>query len=158
MTDELPPEARLALERGNIIDAIKIVRDRTGLGLKESKDLVERHAGQTPGEPHAPAGGFGGRMDGSPPVVPAAAAAALAQGRKVDAVKIVREATGLGLADTLKLIEGHLKGQRGGAGAPGGAFDPMAEPGRVAPGGGKVWLVIVIALAVLAVGFLFAGA
>ncbi len=158
MTDELPPEARLALSRGNVIDAIKIVRDRTGLGLKESKDLVERHAGHAPGEPQATAGEFSGGLDGGPPVVPPAAAAALAQGRKVEAVKLVREATGLGLAESLKLIEGHLKGQRGASGAPGGTFDPMAEPGRVASGGGKAWLVIVIVLAVLAVGFLYAGA
>jgi ribosomal protein L7/L12 len=30
-----------ALERGNKIEAIKIYRDKTGLGLKESKDAVE---------------------------------------------------------------------------------------------------------------------
>jgi ribosomal protein L7/L12 len=35
-------EVRLALERGDKIAAIKLVRARTGLGLKEAKDLVER--------------------------------------------------------------------------------------------------------------------
>ena|SRR5688572_12787031 len=35
-------EVRAALERGDKIAAIKLVREHTGLGLKEAKDLVER--------------------------------------------------------------------------------------------------------------------
>lgn len=35
-------EVRAALARGNKIEAIRLVRERTGLGLKESKELVER--------------------------------------------------------------------------------------------------------------------
>ncbi len=38
------PEVTEALERGNKIEAIKHVRLASGLGLKESKELVERHA------------------------------------------------------------------------------------------------------------------
>lgn len=36
------PEIRAALERGNKIEAIKLVREQTRLGLKEAKELVER--------------------------------------------------------------------------------------------------------------------
>jgi len=45
----LPAEARVALSKGQVIEAIKIVREKTGLGLKEAKDLVDgyRH-GDTP--------------------------------------------------------------------------------------------------------------
>ena len=39
------PEVRAALAAGNKIMAIKLVRERTGLGLKEAKDLVEREPG-----------------------------------------------------------------------------------------------------------------
>jgi len=39
------PEVRAALGAGRKIDAIKLVRERTGLGLKEAKELVERHGG-----------------------------------------------------------------------------------------------------------------
>ena len=47
--DGLPAEALAALSRGQLIEAIKIVRGATGLGLKEAKDLVERHRdGQPP--------------------------------------------------------------------------------------------------------------
>jgi large subunit ribosomal protein L7/L12 len=38
-------EVRAALAAGNKIEAIKLVRESTGLGLKESKDLVEREPG-----------------------------------------------------------------------------------------------------------------
>jgi hypothetical protein len=36
-------EAREAVYRGNKIEAIKIIREYTGCGLKEGKDFVEMH-------------------------------------------------------------------------------------------------------------------
>lgn len=39
--DRIPAEAIAALERGELIEAIKSVRDATGLGLKQSKKLVD---------------------------------------------------------------------------------------------------------------------
>lgn len=41
--DLLPAEAIAALSRGQVVEAVKIVRDKTGLGLKESKDLVDAY-------------------------------------------------------------------------------------------------------------------
>jgi ribosomal protein L7/L12 len=41
--DGFPAEALAALSRGQLIEAIKIVRENTGLGLKEAKDLLERY-------------------------------------------------------------------------------------------------------------------
>jgi ribosomal protein L7/L12 len=35
-------EVRAALVGGNKLEAIKLIRERTGLGLKEAKELVER--------------------------------------------------------------------------------------------------------------------
>lgn len=54
----LPPDAAMALARGNKIEAIKLVRHETGLSLKEARDWVEAHArspvpvstGLSPGE------------------------------------------------------------------------------------------------------------
>jgi ribosomal protein L7/L12 len=40
------PEVRLALASGQKIEAIRLVREHTGLGLKESKELVERLQGR----------------------------------------------------------------------------------------------------------------
>lgn len=39
----LPAEAIAALSRGQVVEAVKIVRDKTGLGLKESKDMVDTY-------------------------------------------------------------------------------------------------------------------
>ena len=39
----LPAEAIAALSRGQVVQAVKIVRDKTGLGLKESKDMVDAY-------------------------------------------------------------------------------------------------------------------
>jgi hypothetical protein len=44
----LPQAAIAQLERGNIIEAIKIVRLEHGLGLKESKDLVDAYLKSRP--------------------------------------------------------------------------------------------------------------
>lgn len=47
---EMPREALDALRAGQLIDAIKITREKTGLGLKESKNLVERYLKEHPQE------------------------------------------------------------------------------------------------------------
>lgn len=47
---EIPHEALDAVRAGQLIDAIKITRKKTGLGLKESKDLVERYLKEHPQE------------------------------------------------------------------------------------------------------------
>jgi len=44
----MPFTAITAMENGNKIDAIKIVREETGLGLKEAKELVEQYVKQNP--------------------------------------------------------------------------------------------------------------
>ena len=53
----LPPKVLEALRRGQMIEAIKLLRASTGLGLKEAKDWVDAHAatpqmptGLAPGE------------------------------------------------------------------------------------------------------------
>ena len=39
------PQIRDAIEGRRKVEAVKLVRDRYGLGLKEAKDLVERQTG-----------------------------------------------------------------------------------------------------------------
>lgn len=59
----LPGGAIAALESGQMIEAIKIVREATGLGLKESKDTVDRYLAAHPelAERTRAAGAGGGR-------------------------------------------------------------------------------------------------
>ena len=47
---EIPHEALDAVRAGQLIDAIKITREKTGLGLKESKNLVEQYLKEHPQE------------------------------------------------------------------------------------------------------------
>ncbi|NNP76834.1 50S ribosomal protein L7/L12 [Acinetobacter sp. Ac_3412] len=46
----IPAEALAMLHAGQLIDAIKITREKTGLGLKESKDLIDQYLQDHPQE------------------------------------------------------------------------------------------------------------
>jgi ribosomal protein L7/L12 len=166
---QLPPEAIAALESGKLIEAIKITRDRTGMDLKSSKDAVERYANRNEqergagaiGSAHGDANGSAteaGAMQGNKPAVPAAALAALARGHKVEAVRLTRDATGLGLADALKLVDAQLNpaAQDDVPLSSNRLGDPMAEPGRV-PRSGFKWLPIAIVLLLFALAWVTLG-
>jgi LSD1 subclass zinc finger protein len=93
---------RQELAHGRKIEAIKIYRANTGVGLKEAKDAVEMfERGQTPPPPSTPAS--------SPPpsgnVDLAQIRLLLAQGKKLEAIKLYREQTGVGLKEALDIIE-----------------------------------------------------
>ncbi|MGE0424015.1 MAG: ribosomal protein L7/L12 [Reyranellaceae bacterium] len=96
MTSTLTPldqyVRKLAAE-GNKIEAIKAVREHTGLGLKEAKDYVEAIPNVVP------LANFGhgapaeqGLQDEA--MVREAARQLVAQGRKIEAIKLIRENTG----------------------------------------------------------------
>ena len=164
---QLPPEAIAALERGNFIEAIKITRDHTGMDLKSSKEAVERYANSEAGAHEQDAGWNAGQtnadhlQDSGPAVVPPAALAALAAGKKVEAVRITRDATGLGLAEAKQLVDAHMHPGAADVGlaSSSASANPMLEPGRVSSSGFK-WLpvAIVVLLAVLAWFYLGKGA
>nr|ESK53102.1 hypothetical protein F987_01264 [Acinetobacter gyllenbergii NIPH 230] len=50
LAPKIPPEALNVLRAGQLIDAIKITREKTGLGLKESKDLIDQYLQDHPQE------------------------------------------------------------------------------------------------------------
>jgi ribosomal protein L7/L12 len=94
------------LARGNKIGAIKLVRERTGLGLKEAKDYVEAlEAGQAPSMtiPPAPAPTAAGPPT---PELEQAARALRAQGNTIGAIKLVRDHTGWGLKEAKDYVDG----------------------------------------------------
>lgn len=146
--DKFPPEAATALQSGRLIEAIKIVRDATGMDLQSARAAVERYANQ-------PAKGANwqendwGRDASTPPAgVPAAALAALARGNKMEAVRLTREATGLGLAAAKDLVEedpGPGAADFGHVSHPVSA-DPTAEPGRVTGGTSRGLLIVMVLL------------
>ncbi|MBN2001795.1 MAG: ribosomal protein L7/L12 [Anaerolineae bacterium] len=83
------------------IEAIKVLRDHTGLGLKEAKDYVEAlGAGATPsGSLRADA------AESVPEEVRSTVIEMLNNRRKIEAIKLVREATGWGLKEAKDFVD-----------------------------------------------------
>ena len=102
MSTTLPPQAQAALDAGNKILAIKIVREVMGIGLAESKALVDA---ASRGRPEI-AGSANAQL--ADLLIPALEA--LRQGRLIEGIKILRR-SGLGLAEAKALLE---KAQREG--------------------------------------------
>jgi ribosomal protein L7/L12 len=94
-------EIAALLARGNKIEAIKRVRQLTGLGLKEAKDYVESiAAGGVP--PALPALRVDQRAgQGSLEEVHALAL----QGQKIEAIKRYRQLTGVGLKEAKDYVD-----------------------------------------------------
>jgi ribosomal protein L7/L12 len=96
---ELPADVQAALQRGDDLDAIMLLRDATGLGLKEAKDVIAEHVRGNPTLlVPLPAGS---------PLTPEVAAA-LQRGNMIEAVKLLRKQTGLGLKEAKDAVESSL--------------------------------------------------
>jgi ribosomal protein L7/L12 len=86
-------EARELMAQDRKIVAIKLVREKTGMGLAEAKSLVKSWSYSEPARRPA-------RGDWE-----AEARALASAGRKIEAIKVVRERTGLGLKEAKDLVE-----------------------------------------------------
>jgi ribosomal protein L7/L12 len=100
VVEPLPPGALAALERGQKIEAIRIVREEQGLGLREAKDLVEAH------ERASQRASGGAALSG-------AAIAALQRGDQIEAIRIIRGELRLGLKDSKEIVDEYLRAQPG---------------------------------------------
>ncbi len=121
-------EVRRLLAAGNKIQAIKEVRDQTGLGLKEAKDYVDAlertpHA-DVPTRAEVPPSAAVSTAD--PEVI-----AQLSRGNKIAAIQRMRELTGLGLREAKDLVDGlerTLQANGTPAAASPSAADALADP------------------------------
>jgi len=104
MNHDLSPEHRRAiqsaLQRGSKIEAVKLYRDATG--ARDSKDAVEA----MPVDP-IPVAGLPSLLPttGMTPERMNAIVSAISRGQKIEAIKLYREATGLGLAESKDAVE-----------------------------------------------------
>jgi len=127
----IPPAAATAVRAGNTIVAIKLVREANpGMRLAEAKDAVEAYieAGgwrdaPVAAEPAAPPRTTGG--------LPDEAVSLLRNGRRLEAVKRVREAQKLSLRDALARVEA-FEAEQDKAFVSGRAPTMAAVPGDVA--------------------------
>lgn len=103
-----PAAAIAAIAKGNRLEAIKLVREANhGVDLRGAMEAVEAHISGKQGFP----------INASPPTtsvtysgLPAEAMAALSKGQVIEAIKIVREKTGLGLKEAKDLVDGYRHG------------------------------------------------
>ena len=109
------------IRAGRKIEAIKLFRDATGVGLKEAKDAVEQMEAE--GSTTQAAGG--GAAPGHDPLPNAdrqRVVAALRAGQKIEAIRIYREATGVGLKEAKDAVEAMPGGKQAGGGCLGVLF------------------------------------
>jgi ribosomal protein L7/L12 len=118
----LSQDAIEALSRGEKILAVKLVREQTGLGLKEAKDLVEWHMAR------ATRSAASDSARPASPGIPAGVQEALAAGNKIEAIKRFREQTGVGLKEAKDAVERLEQVGRQVTAASG-----MTQPARTAP-------------------------
>ncbi|MEO8387544.1 MAG: 50S ribosomal protein L7/L12 [Polaromonas sp.] len=121
----LPQPVQDALQRGNLVEAIKLMRADTGLGLKETKDALEAYMR---GEPPAP--GFAPKALSAEAPLPAQVQEALDQGNKIEAVRRLRSLTGLGLSEAKDVVDAASTGTSRGPSAGPRASDGLS-PGQV---------------------------
>ncbi len=138
---QIPPEVLAAWSRGDEVDAIRTLRERTGLGLKEAKAALESGEYSVLLSPLV-----------HPTALPPSVHAAIASGSKIEAIKLTREATGLGLKEAKEAVE---------AAATGAPVSAQQSPHRLGPGEvprSRInWLAVVTFLGSTLVVLLFAA-
>jgi ribosomal protein L7/L12 len=103
LSDQVRREIEQLLAGRRKIDAIKRLREATGLGLADAKAAVEDWPAWSSRQPHAAsaAGGGGGLNDADWRQIDALVAA----GNKIQAIKRYREATGAGLKEAVDAVD-----------------------------------------------------
>lgn len=102
---KVPSAASDLARRGDLIEAIKLTRERAGCSLKDAKKAVEAsvHGSVVPSHPESTG------ADADTGDIPLAAILALQKGRLIDAIKLTREASGLGLKASKECVEAYLE-------------------------------------------------
>lgn len=150
-TPPLPQDVIDAIVGGNRIEAIRRLREAARIDLKTAHDAVEAWA---EGRPLPPLPGLSvssaALSQTAASLLPDDVLDALRGGQRIEAIKRLREATGLGLKEAKDLIEAYEAGAAGGA-ATAAAPMPTVVSGRGAgPGrllGALLALVVLVALA-----------
>lgn len=135
MLSPLPEDVRQALAEGQKIEAIRLLRMRTGLGLAEAKAAVESGVVLPPASEEIPVSALAAEVR-----------TALETGNAIEAIRLLRKTSGLGLKNAKAVIDAARLGRKGGA-APG---EPGLAPGEVprsgASAGALVLVVVLVAL------------
>lgn len=147
----LPRDVLAAIDDGQLIEAIKRLRAATGLGLKEAKDLIDAHQR---GETVAVSTNATAAMDGSFHV-PDAVRQALAEGNKIEAIRLLRDHEGLGLKEAKERAAAIEQSMAEPASIGMGAGTPGLSPGQQPSGSAGNWIVVAVVLVATVVAYLW---
>ncbi|HEX3125990.1 MAG TPA: hypothetical protein VH394_01550 [Thermoanaerobaculia bacterium] len=139
--DWLPPEVISAIESGQTIEAVKLLRESRGLGLAEAKEAVDAFVRRQ----KAPEAASASETSPSPEVMQA-----LRNGNKIEAVHLVREQRGLSLRDAKLLVDSMEANQQP---MPSGSPAPAPMAPRKLSGLLGLLVILVIVAAYLAYRF-----
>lgn len=135
--DALPPDVIHLIEQGRTIEAIKRLRETTGLALAEAKEAIDAHRRGQPMPLPGPS---------STSALPPGVVDAMQRGRKIEAIRLLRDHTGMGLKEAKEAVEAAAAGF------------PQLAAGSGSNGLGRfVLFVIVVVGAVLAYRMLVGG-
>jgi ribosomal protein L7/L12 len=99
---DLPENVLEALRGGKKLEAIKLLREQRGLGLNEAKTVVEEYSSSS-------GCGFPGWSGvDQERALPEKVVIALGGGKKIDAIKLLREERGIGLKEAKDVVEEYL--------------------------------------------------
>jgi len=154
----LPEKVVEALKAGNPVLAIKLLREAKGVGLKEARDLLIALRDRIPvANEQAAAKQATLQLD----PLPGDVQQALARGNKIEAIRLLRAKTGLGLKEAKDAVDRIAASMppRPVTSTPGRATRPTGlAPGEVPRSGGVLWrVIVVVALTLLAYWFLREG-
>ena len=95
---QLSSSVKEQLEKGNKIEAIKILREETGINLKEAKELIDYAINKRthPGD---------NIKNENNIYMPGNVLNYLREGKKIDAITALRHAKGLGMKDAKDMVE-----------------------------------------------------
>lgn len=130
--DQLPPQVQAALRAGRAIEAIKLLREATGLGLKEAKDRIDaegQHGSPTVQYPQMPG------------TLPFQVVEAMQAGNKIEAIRLLREQTGMGLKEAKEAVDASPVSTK---------YSPGEVPRRF-----RLFWLFAVGLALLALYFFF---
>ncbi|MEG0939452.1 MAG: hypothetical protein RSE32_10360 [Comamonas sp.] len=155
MSTLVPAEILSIWNSGSKVLAIKLLREQSGLGLAEAKQLLESANAGAADSPLA--------MNSA---IPANAElrihAAMASGNKLEAVKLLKEATGLGLAEAKERIDEAMQGEplnlEAALHQPTPRNAASSAPGEVKSSHGTLWLALILVALAWGAWFYFKAA
>ena len=100
--DALRPHIARLLAQGGKLEAIKLMREKTGMGLAEAKQAVEAIGREEAIVPPAP--GLAATIERAQRMSEEVRRLA-ARGQKIEAIKLLREKSGIGLKEAKDLVD-----------------------------------------------------